>query len=74
MSDKLIKIVNLKKDFHVGEIIVHALCEINLEIKEGEFTAIMGASGSGKSTMLNILGCLETPTSGNYLLDDIDMG
>jgi len=74
MSDKLIKIVNLKKDFHVGEIIVHALCGINLEIKEGEFTAIMGASGSGKSTMLNILGCLETPTSGNYFLDDIDMG
>ena len=74
MSDKIIKIVNLKKDFHVGEIIVHALRGINLEIKEGEFTAIMGASGSGKSTMLNILGCLETPSSGNYFLDDIDMG
>jgi len=74
MSDKLIKIVNLKKEFHVGEIIVHALSGINMEIKEGEFTAIMGASGSGKSTMLNILGCLETPTSGNYFLDDIDMG
>ena len=74
MSDNLIKIVNLKKIFHVGDITVHALGGINMEIKEGEFTAIMGASGSGKSTMLNILGCLETPTSGNYLLDDIDMG
>jgi putative ABC transport system ATP-binding protein len=73
MSDKLIQVIDLKKDFHVGEITVHALRGINLEIKEGEFAAIMGTSGSGKSTMLNILGCLDQPTSGDYILDDINM-
>jgi len=74
MTKKLIQINELKKDFHVGEITVHALRGINLEIEEGEFVAIMGTSGSGKSTMLNILGCLEKPTSGSYTLDGINMG
>jgi len=64
----------LKKDFHVGEITVHALRGINLEIEEGEFVAIMGTSGSGKSTMLNILGCLDKLTAGSYILDGISMG
>lgn len=64
----------MRKDFHVGEITVHALKGINLEIKQGEFVAIMGTSGSGKSTMLNILGCLDKPTAGQYVLDGVSMG
>ncbi len=70
----IINIQSLKKDFHVGEITVHALRGIDLEINEGEFVAIMGASGSGKSTMLNILGCLDKPTGGSYNLDGMDIG
>ncbi|MGD9928620.1 MAG: ABC transporter ATP-binding protein [Mangrovibacterium sp.] len=70
----IIKVSGLKKDFHVGEITVHALKGINLEIKQGEFVAIMGTSGSGKSTMLNILGCLDKPTAGQYVLDGVSMG
>lgn len=73
MKKTIIEVRELKKDFYIGEITVHALKGINLEIKEGEFVAIMGTSGSGKSTMLNILGCLDKPTSGNYLLDGISM-
>lgn len=69
MGKTIIKVENLKKDFHVGDMVVHALKGIDLEIDEGEFVAIMGASGSGKSTMLNILGCLDKPTEGNYILD-----
>ncbi len=69
----IIDVSGLKKDFHVGEITVHALKGVDLQIKEGEFVAIMGTSGSGKSTMLNILGCLDQPTAGNYMLDGIDM-
>ena len=73
MSKKIIEVNSLKKDFYVGEITVHALRGIDIEIEEGEFVAIMGASGSGKSTMLNILGCLDKPNSGSYKLDGVNM-
>lgn len=69
----IIDISSLKKDYFVGEVTVHALRGIDMQISKGEFVAIMGASGSGKSTMLNILGCLDRPTAGTYLLDGINV-
>lgn len=70
MSKSIISLQSIDKDYFVGDITVHALRNINMEIFEGEFTAIMGASGSGKSTLLNILGCLDKPTNGEYNLDN----
>ena len=73
MSKKVIELHNIKRDFLVGEEIVHALRGVSFTINEGEFVTIMGTSGSGKSTLLNTLGCLDTPTSGEYLLDGISV-
>ncbi len=68
---KVIELVNIRRNFIVGEETIHALRNISFSIAEGEFVTIMGTSGSGKSTLLNILGCLDTPTSGEYLLDGV---
>ena len=70
---EIIRLENIKRDFHVGDEIVHALRGVSFTIYEGEFVTIMGTSGSGKSTLLNTLGCLDTPTSGEYYLDGVSV-
>jgi putative ABC transport system ATP-binding protein len=69
MTDWVIEAEDITKFYLMGEIEVHALCGISLRIKRGEVIAIMGPSGSGKSTLMNILGCLDRPSSGTYKLD-----
>ena len=70
---EIIRLEHIKRDFHVGDEIVHALRGVSFTIYEGEFVTIMGTSGSGKSTLLNTLGCLDTPTSGEYYLDGVSV-
>ena len=72
MSD-LVRLDNLWKVYHVGTTSVPALRDVTMSIREGEYVAIMGPSGSGKSTMLNVLGCLDRPTSGQYWIGDQDV-
>lgn len=69
----MIKIENVTKVYKMGEIEVHALRGASLEIAQGEWVTVMGPSGSGKSTLMNIIGCLDQPTSGVYYLDGIDV-
>jgi putative ABC transport system ATP-binding protein len=71
--EPLISLDHVQKTYRMGEHEIHALRGISLEVQPGEFVAIMGTSGSGKSTMMNILGCLDRPTGGSYVLDGQDV-
>jgi putative ABC transport system ATP-binding protein len=73
MSKAIISVGSLVKIYRMGDVEVHALRGVNTEIMKGDFVAILGKSGSGKSTFMNIIGCLDVPTRGEYFLDDVDV-
>jgi len=72
-NGSIVSLIDIHKTYHTGEMEVPAVRGVSLEIKPGEFVALMGASGSGKSTLMNILGCLDRPTTGHYILDGADV-
>ncbi len=72
-TNAVIKLADIHKIYHTGEVDVHAVRGVSLDIQPGEFVAIMGSSGSGKSTLMNMIGCLDRPTNGNYFLDGLDV-
>ena len=72
-SDAAIRVEEIHKYYELGETRVHALRGVSVDVHRGEFAAVMGASGSGKSTFMNILGCLDRPSSGRYLLEGVDV-
>ncbi|MEU4224016.1 ABC transporter ATP-binding protein [Nonomuraea sp. NPDC026600] len=74
MTAPVLSVQNLVKEYGEGDARVRALRGVNLDVEQGDFLAIMGASGSGKSTLMNILGCLDVPTTGRYLIDGADVG
>src|SRR5882672_9895630 len=69
----IVRLIDVHKTYRTGEMEVPAVRGVSIEIKRGEFVALMGASGSGKSTLMNILGCLDRPTTGHYILDGADV-
>jgi macrolide transport system ATP-binding/permease protein len=73
MAEPLLRLENITRTYHVGDVDVHALQGVSVTIARGEFVAIMGSSGSGKSTLMSILGCLDRPSSGSYLFDGLDV-
>jgi len=74
MSNAILSIQNIRREFHMGTEIVRALKGVSFEVFPGEFVTIMGSSGSGKTTLLNTLGCLDKPSEGVYLLDGVNVG
>jgi macrolide transport system ATP-binding/permease protein len=73
MPEPIIRVANVTRTYHVGDVDVHALRGVNLTVEPGEFIAIMGSSGSGKSTLMSLLGCLDRPSNGQYYLEGVDV-
>jgi ABC-type lipoprotein export system ATPase subunit len=73
MPDPIIRVENVTRVYHVGDVDVHALRGVSLEVQRGEFIAIMGSSGSGKSTLMALLGCLDRPSSGDYDFEGVNV-
>ncbi|MBV8717989.1 MAG: ATP-binding cassette domain-containing protein, partial [Chloroflexi bacterium] len=71
--EPVIRVDNLVKDYSRGESVVRALRSVSLDVSQGEFVAVMGPSGSGKSTFMNLIGCLDRPSSGAYALDGVEV-